>query len=113
MIKGGIVVWVMTALLCMPIHAVADAYDANNYMPVDASVQITETNLPIVFINTKAIDGNTTIIHKDYRVPVRMTIINNAEGKNYGDTLAHPGQNVDYDGWVGIKYRGKSSFEKG
>lgn len=111
MIKWGIVVWVMTALLCMPINAVADAYDANNYMPVDASVQITETNLPIVFINTKAIDGNTTIIHKDYRVPVRMTIINNAEGKNYGDTLAHPGQNVDYDGWVGIKYRGKSSFE--
>ena len=96
--------------MCMPIIAFADAYDAKNYMPVNASVQIEETNLPIVFINTKATDGNTTVIHKDYRVAVRMTIINNDEGKNYGDTLVHPGQKVDYDGWVGIKYRGESSF---
>ena len=101
----------MTVLMCMPTFAFADAYNLKNYMPVNATVQIAETNLPIVFINTKAIDSKTTIIHKDYRVPVRMTIINNAEGKNYGDTLAHPGQKVDYDGWVGIKYRGKSSFD--
>ena len=101
----------MSVLMCMPTSALADAYDANNYLPMDTTVKITETNLPIVFINTKTTDGNITIIHKDYRVPVRMTIINNADGKNYGDTLTHPGQHVDYDGWVSIKYRGNSSFD--
>lgn len=103
-------IWALV-LAIIPTIATADAYDENNYPPTNASVMLTETNLPIVFINTKALDGNTTVIHKGYRVAVRMTIINNTDGKNYGDTLAHPNQNIDYDGWVGIKYRGKSSFD--
>jgi hypothetical protein len=73
-------------------------------------VKLDETNLPIVFINTKLDGKNRTIIHRDWRVAVRMKIINNADGTNYGDTLAHPDQTVDYEGWVGIKYRGNSSF---
>ena len=103
-------IWALV-LAIIPTIATADAYDENNYPPTNASVMLTETNLPIVYINTKALDGNTTVIHKGYRVAVRMTIINNTDGKNYGDTLAHPNQNIDYDGWVGIKYRGKSSFD--
>lgn len=35
-----------------------------------------------------------------------MKIISNADGVNYGDTVAHPNQTIDYEGWVGIKYRG-------
>ena len=41
-----------------------------------------------------------TVIHKDYRVTVRMKIISNADGVNYGDTVAHPNQTIDYEGWV-------------
>ncbi|MCR5851138.1 MAG: CotH kinase family protein [Bacteroidaceae bacterium] len=102
--------WIMAVLMCMPLTAIADAYNARNYLPTNTKVKLTETNLPIVFINTMALNGKTTVIHKDYRVPVRMTIIDNDDGKNYGDTLVHPGQTVNYDGWVGIKYRGTSSF---
>ena len=94
-----------------PSAAVADEWDKNNYAPSDKSVTIGHTNLPIVFIDTR--NGGTTpnIIHKDYRIPVRMKIINNANGINYGDTTTHAGQHADYEGWVGIKYRGNSSFK--
>jgi len=100
----------LAALALHPRGAMADAYDANNYLPTNAGVVLTETNLPILFIDTKALNGTTTVIHKDYRVAVRMTIIDNADGRNYADTLSHPNQTIDYDGWVGIKYRGYSSF---
>lgn len=69
MTKRRLPLWAMSVLMCMPTSALADAYDANNYLPMDTTVKITETNLPIVFINTKTTDGNITIIHKDYRVP--------------------------------------------
>ena len=37
-------------------------------------------------------------------------MIDNADGRNNGDTLAHPGQAVDYDGWVGIIHDGKKTM---
>ena len=87
------------------LQSLADNYDNNNYKPENVDVTIDETNLPIVFINT-----NSKIIHKDYRIAVRMKIINNPNGINYGDTITHSKQSVDYEGWIGIKYRGNSSF---
>ncbi|MBQ9186316.1 MAG: CotH kinase family protein [Prevotella sp.] len=90
----------------MPMAAMADAYDANNYQPENKTVKLDETNLPIVFIDTQE-----QVIHKDYRVAVRMKIINNANGINYADLEAHPDQTIDYEGWIGIKYRGNSSFD--
>lgn len=39
-----------------------------------------------------------------------MKIIDNKDGKNYGDTIAHPNQKADYDGYISLKYRGNSSF---
>ncbi len=93
-------------LVLLPMTVMADAYDENNYRPNNKTVKLEETNLPIVFINTKQ-----QVIHKDYRIAVRMKIINNADGINYGDTLTHPDQTVDYEGWIGIKYRGNSSFD--
>lgn len=89
-----------------------DAWDADNYKPYNTDVVLEKTNLPIVFIDTRDEDGNTTAIHKAYRVSVRMKIISNADGVNYGDTVAYPNQTVDYEGWVGIKYRGYSSFSQ-
>jgi hypothetical protein len=88
----------------------ADSWDAENYKPYNTEVVLEKTNLPIIFIDTRDEEKNTTAIHKDYRVAVRMKIINNAEGLNYADTVTHKGQTVDYEGWVAIKYRGFSSF---
>jgi hypothetical protein len=39
-----------------------------------------------------------------------MKIINTPDGINYGDTIVHPDQTTDYEGWIAIKYRGNSSF---
>ncbi len=83
------------------------AQQRGNYKPTaSTTVKIQETNLPIVFINT----SNQMILRND-RITARMKIINNADGTNYGDTIAHPNQTVDYDGYIGLKYRGNSSFE--
>jgi len=92
-------------LVAIPIMSMAGTYDENNYRPSNSGVKLEETNLPIVFIDT-----GHEVIHKDYRVAVGMTIIDNAEGWNYGDTLAHANQRVDYRGTVALKYRGNSSF---
>ena len=78
----------------------------DNYLPILPDVKFEKTNLPIIFIDT---DGR--IIQKDNRILVRMKVINSQiEGENYRDTIAHPNQHFDYDGYVKIKYRGNSSF---
>ncbi|MBO7610172.1 MAG: CotH kinase family protein [Muribaculaceae bacterium] len=77
-----------------------------NYPPDNENVTLTQTNLPIVFIN---VYGNT--IDRYERITARMKIIDNGPGNlNYGDTVAHPNQTVDYEGYVGLRYRGNSSF---
>ena len=81
-----------------------------NYPPDNTKVKINRTNLPIVFIDTKCGDDYPQTIERYYRIAARMKIISNADGINYGDTIAHPNQQVDYEGWIGIKYRGNSSF---
>ena len=83
------------------------AQQADNYPPTrNASVELTETNLPIVFIT---VDGK--MILRDERITAQMKIIDNGIGKtNYADLIAHPDQNIDYEGYIGLKYRGNSSF---
>ena len=84
----------------------AQAQDPRNFPPDDTTVVITSTNLPIVWID---VDGAT--IMRDDRVGGRMKIIHNGKGRlNYGDTIAHPGQHVDYEGYIAIRYRGNSSY---
>ncbi|MBR4388092.1 MAG: CotH kinase family protein [Prevotella sp.] len=82
----------------------------DNYKPTNNQyVQLTQTNLPIVFIDLQGqrLAGRW----EDRYIAARMKIIHNGEGNlNYGDTLAHPDQTVDYEGWIAIKYRGNSSF---
>ncbi|MCR4957902.1 MAG: CotH kinase family protein [Prevotella sp.] len=97
-------------LIAFAVPAFADSYDPDNYKPEIDTTTIDRTNLPIVFIDTSCGDGTKRIIHKDWRVAARMTIISNADGINYGDTVAHPNQTVDYDGWIAIRYRGNTSF---
>ena len=78
----------------------------NNYQPDNKNVKLTSTNLPIVWIE---VNGN--VIDRDERITARMKIIHNGEGNlNYADTVAHPGQTIDYEGYVALRYRGNSSY---
>ena len=110
MMKKYLLAFIMLCLVA--IKAMADSYDPQNYRPPIDTLTLGQTNLPIVFIDTRSDDNNTNAIHKDYRIAARMKIINNEDGINYGDTLAYPSQKVDYEGWVAIRYRGNTSFDR-
>ncbi len=87
----------------------AHAQKPNNYPPDNKNVKIVSTNLPIVWIEV----GGAMIL-KDERITARMKIIHNGNGQlNYADTVAHPGQRIDYEGYIGIRYRGNSTFAYG
>ena len=97
-------------LLAMAVLTLAGTARANswwdNYRPDNKNVRLTSTNLPIVWID---VDGN--YIDRGERITARMKIIHNGDGNlNYADTVAHPGQNIDYEGYVALRYRGSSSF---
>ncbi len=97
-------------LLAMVVIALVVPARANswwdNFQPDNTNVWLTSTNLPIVWID---VDGE--MIDRDERITARMKIIHNGDGQtNYADTIAHPGQNIDYEGYVAIRYRGSSSF---
>src|SRR3712207_2602645 len=93
-------------LLCAVVPIYAQQWDNYRSLLDNPNVTIDQTNLPIVFID---VDEQT--IQRDSRVLARMKIIYNGEGQlTYGDTLAHPKQHVDYEGYIGIKYRGNTSF---
>ena len=73
--------------------------------PINKNVKLKSTNLPIVWLTA---DGT---MNHDERITARMKIIDNGTGQlNYTDTIAHPGQHVDYDGYIAIRYRGNSSY---
>lgn len=82
----------------------------DNFKPTkNKNVKLTQTNLPIVFINLQG--KRLASRWEDRYVVARMKVIQNGEGQlNYGDTVIHPNQQADYDGWIAIKYRGNSSF---
>lgn len=80
----------------------------HNYPPLNTSISLDSTNLPILMINT----NGTSLRRKDYKT-VEMVIIDNGEGKlNYADTLRWKKQKVDYRGEIAIRYRGNSSFNR-
>lgn len=93
-----------TLLTTSVLPAVAADTDPNNFRP-SRNVTFTETTLPLVFIN---VNGQT--IERENRVLATMKIINNKDGHNYLDTIAHADQTVDWEGPVAIKYRGNTSF---
>ena len=77
-----------------------------NFPPKDTDVQLTSTNLPIVLIEVR---GRT--IDRYQRIEGRMKIIDNGKGQlNYADLKAHPGQRIDYEGYISLRYRGNSTF---
>ena len=96
----------MLAIVAMGLAA--SAQQADNYPPDNTGVVITSTNLPIVWID---VDGAT--IDRTERITARMKVLHNGEGNlNYADTVAHPGQHIDYDGYIALRYRGNTSFSQ-
>ena len=69
-------------IVLIPTIIMADDYDPNNYRPEHSDVNINETNLPIVFIDTRHGSDQPNIIHKDYAIVARMKVIMNNNGIN-------------------------------
>ena len=98
--------WLMAILLVLSFGDLTHAQSPDNYPPDDTTVVIDRTNLPIVWID---VDGQ--MIDRQERISARMKIIHNGKGRfNYADTIAHPGQTIDYEGPIALRYRGNSSF---
>lgn len=77
-----------------------------NFPPTSTDVQLDSTNLPIVWME---VNGDS--IMRDRRIGGRMKIIWNGEGRiNYADTVAHPGQHIDYEGYIAVRHRGNSTY---
>lgn len=84
------------------------AQRADNYPPDNTNVRLEKTNLPIVFVEV----DHAMILRTDY-ITARMKIIDNGKGNfNYADTVAHPGQHIDYNGYIALRYRGNTSFSQ-
>lgn len=92
--------------MVMSLCLMASGESVDNHPPDDTSVVIDSTNLPIVWIE---VDGAMIMRHE--RITARMKIIHNGKGHlNYADTVAHPGQHIDYEGYVGLRYRGNTTY---
>ena len=79
---------------------------AENFPPDNTGVRLDSTNLPIVWIE---VDGKQ--IFRDHRIGAHMTVLDNGEGRmNYADTIRHPGQRIDYQGYIALRYRGNSTY---
>ena len=79
---------------------------AGNFAPENTGVRLDSTNLPIVWIEV----GGDSIMRSE-RIQAHMKIIHNGEGQlNYADTVAHPGQHIDYEGYIALRHRGNSTY---
>jgi len=95
----------LTVMLLLAGLVKAVASDGPWTAPMNKRVKLTSTNLPIIWLTVE------DDVERYERVTARMKIIDNGEGRtNYSDTLKHPGQHVDYDGYVALRYRGNSSY---
>ena len=98
--------WPLFILTVLALSSMAYAQQADIYPTDNQNVTIDSTNLPIVWI-----DVNGVMIDREERITGHMKIIHNGDGMlNYADTIAHPGQHIDYEGYIAIRYRGHSSF---
>jgi len=96
----------MAVVLLMLVASCDRQPNKNNFPPDNANVALDSTNLPIVWVE---VDGVT--VDRFERIPAHMKIIYNGKGNlNYADTVAHPGQSVDYEGPIALRYRGNSSL---
>ena len=98
--------WSLISFFALALALTGCVKSSGNFPPDDRGVRLDSTNLPIVWID---VDGDS--IKRDERIQARMKIIHNGEGQlNYADTVAHPGQRVDYLGLIALRYRGNSTY---
>ena len=98
--------WLLMGLMALMLALASCDKTPHNYPPDDTTVKLDSTNLPIVWIE---VSGDS--IMRDNRIDGRMKIIHNGEGRlNYADTVTHPGQHIDYVGYIAIRYRGNSTY---
>ena len=101
-------VWMRRLILLAVVSVLAGFFHANaQYVsaPMNPRVKLTSTNLPIVFITAEE------EVQRTERITARMKIIYNGPGRtNYADTVSRPGQHIDYEGYIGLRYRGNSSY---
>ena len=96
--------WMAVMLLTLVLGACVKP--SRNFPPEDMGVRLDSTNLPIVWIE---VNGDS--IKRSERIEGRMKIIWNGENSiNYADTVAHPGQRIDYEGLIALRYRGNSTY---
>lgn len=97
--------WLLLAGMLVLAGIVSAAGEGVRFEPMNKRVRLTSTNLPIVWLTVE----NT--VSQSERVTARMKILHNGAGQiNYADTVTHPGQHIDYDGYIGLRYRGNSSY---
>ena len=92
---------IITLLMLLACTLTMHAQQSDNYRSRlrNQNVKIDETNLPIVFIST----GRRTILRDSY-ILAKMKILHNGDGQsNHADTLAFPGQHIDYEGYIALK----------
>lgn len=93
-------------LIVMAVLTLAGTATSANFPPDNTNVQLESTNLPIMWIEVFG-----QLIDRTEQISARIKIIHNGDGQlNYADTVAHPGQHIDYEGWVALRYRGNSSY---
>ena len=94
--------------MMLMLSLMACKHEVVNFPPDDTGVELTSTNLPIVWIEV-----NGTPLDRYNREGARIKIIDNGEGRlNYADTVAHPGQRIDYEGYIALRYRGNSTYNE-
>ena len=92
------VAWILAWSFCADAGGICSPFNRN--------VKLKSTNLPIVWLT---VDGT---VQRTERITARMKIIDNGPGLlNYADTMAYPKQRIDYEGYIGLSYRGNSSFD--
>lgn len=97
---------IIAACCMMSLTMFSQSRDNYRSLLLDKNVKIEKTNLPIVFINT-----NGRMIRTDDYILAKMKILHNGDGSlNFSDTVNFPGQHIDYEGDIALKYRGNSSF---
>ena len=105
--KQNLLLLFATMLIAAPTlftQAYGQSLAQRNYPPKNVNVSLTESNLPIVIITTNE------VLDRDIRVLGHMIVINNPDGKNYGNLDEYPNQTIECNLPIALKWRGNTSF---
>lgn len=106
MMKRLVQICLLLMVMALALGACHKERCAHNFPPDNTDVRVDSSNLPLVWI---VVNGDS--IMRDKRISAYIKIIHNGDGRlNYADTIAHPGQHVDYEGYIALRHRGNSTY---